>query len=206
MNNIKKRGRGRPRQFDVDEVLDRAQRLFWVRGLSGTSLDNLAAAMDMNRPSLQNAFGNKEAIYRLVLERFVGRMRAEVGTLLFDEPDLRTALRNFYDSAIKVYLASEPALGCLVMCTAPLEASTHPEVQRELRRIISELDGILLARFRQAIAEAQLPPTADCAMAAKVTQGILHSVALRARAGEPRASLRKMAHRAVDMICANSFD
>jgi len=204
MNKNKPGTRGRPRQFDRDEVLDRALQLFWARGLSGTSLDDLSAAMQMKRPSLHNAFGDKESLYRHVLARFVARMRAEAGTLLFDEPDLETALGKFLDGAIKVYCTPEPALGCFVMCTATLEAGTHPEVRRDLKQVIAELDELLAVRFSQAKKAGQLPPGADVRNLAQVMQSILHSVALRSRAGESKASLRKMARGAVKTICGST--
>lgn len=204
MNIKEPKVRGRPRQFDRDEVLDRALELFWARGLSGTSLDELSVAMNMKRPSLQNAFGDKESLYRHVLERFVERMKAQSGALLFNEPDLETALGKFFDAAIKVYCTPEPALGCLVMCTATLEASTHPEVRGDLKQVIAELDELLSARFSQAKEAGQLPPGADVRNLAQVTQSILHSVALRSRAGESKASLRRMTRAAVKMLCANA--
>ena len=39
--------RGRPRSFDAEEVLTRARDVFWAAGFSGSSLDDLGAAMAM---------------------------------------------------------------------------------------------------------------------------------------------------------------
>ena len=66
--------RGRPRQFDEDAALTGAMMVFWEKGLAATSLDDLAQAMGMNRPSIYNAFGNKDAIYRTALARFCGQL------------------------------------------------------------------------------------------------------------------------------------
>ena len=58
------RPRGRPRKFDVSEALENALLVFWTKGFAGASLDELADAMAMKRPSIYNAFGDKQSLYR----------------------------------------------------------------------------------------------------------------------------------------------
>jgi AcrR family transcriptional regulator len=67
---MKVRPIGRPREFDADEALDKALMAFWRRGFEGTSLSDLTEAMGINRPSLYAAFGNKETLFRLALDRY----------------------------------------------------------------------------------------------------------------------------------------
>lgn len=198
----KARSRGRPREFDEDAALHRATRVFWSQGFAATSLDELAGAMQMKRPSIANAFGDKEALYRETLARFGEQLKRELGALLADEPDLRKALTAFYYAALDVYFASEPALGCLVMCTAPVEAVAHPEVRADLERLIRRIDELLADRFARAKADGQLRPDADARASGKLTQAVLHSLAIRARAGASRASLRKLARQAVAALTA----
>ena len=47
--------------------------VFWAKGYEGASLSNLTRAMRINRPSLYAAFGNKEQLFRKVLDRYVKR-------------------------------------------------------------------------------------------------------------------------------------
>jgi TetR/AcrR family transcriptional regulator, copper-responsive repressor len=68
---ITKRSRGRPRGFITEEVLEKVRGVFMAKGFTGASLDELAAAAGLNRPSLYAAFGDKEQLYIATL-RFYG--------------------------------------------------------------------------------------------------------------------------------------
>ncbi len=195
------RRRGRPRKFDEGAVLDRALALFWERGLASPSLDELAAVMGMNRPSIANAFGDKEAVYRTALAKFAAGAAEAMHAGLAAHADLARALTAFYEGALDVYCAGT-GRGCFVMCTAPSAALAHPEVRADLRRIVDEIDAVLIRRFRQAQREGRLPPGRDAKALAQLAQAVLHTLAIRARAGAPRASLRGLARHAVGLLTA----
>src|SRR5260370_16720129 len=72
---------GRPRAFDADVALERAMHVFWAKGYEGAALSDLTQAMRINRPSLYAAFGNKEHLFRKVLDRYASRPLA-----YFDKP------------------------------------------------------------------------------------------------------------------------
>ena len=63
--------RGRPRQFDPDEVLDQLLRVFWEKGFEATSISDLVEATGLNKSSLYNEFGSKDAAYRRALEHYM---------------------------------------------------------------------------------------------------------------------------------------
>jgi len=195
-----KRSRGRPRKFDPEVALQKAMLVFWQRGLSATSLDDLSLAMEMNRPSIYNAFGNKEEIYRLVLAQFCGQLDLGIEQILLAESDIRKGLVKFYDQALDVYCGADPALGCLMMCTAPAEALAHPDIRSDLIALITRVDAQLERRIKDAIREGDLSASLNPRLTAKMVQGVLHSLALRARAGESKSSLKKLARYSVECL------
>jgi AcrR family transcriptional regulator len=73
---------GRPRAFDPDAALERAMHVFWGKGYEGASLSDLTRAMGINRPSLYAAFGDKEQLFRKVLDRYVHGPLAYFGKAL----------------------------------------------------------------------------------------------------------------------------
>lgn len=193
--------RGRPPKYDSGEALDNAVRVFWSKGLSATSLDDLSAAMNMNRPSLYNAFGNKESIYRKAMARFIGQVGEQLDSILFGEPDLNKAMKQFYASALDIYLGGAAPLGCFVTCTATVEAVRYPEVKKDLNQVIDRVDSAIEKRLLKAQKEGNWPQDKDPRNVAKLLHATLQSVALRARSGESRSSLKKMCSSTVDMLC-----
>lgn len=192
--------RGRPRQFDEDEALNSAMLTFWEKGLAATTLDDLAQAMNMNRPSIYNAFGNKDAIYRKSLARFCSQLDNGLREVLDASEELRSGLIAFFDQAIDVYCGNNPPMGCLMICTAPSEALSHPEVGDDLRALIKRLDDEFVRRLKSAQLDGELAEDVQPKLAAQMLQATLQTLALRARAGASRTSLRSLARYAVQTL------
>src|SRR5436190_7853112 len=91
--------RGRPRSFDAEKALECALEVFWRKGYEGTSLPDLTRAMRINRPSLYAAFGNKEALFRKALDRYVQGPAAYVRKSLTESTARAVAERVLRGSA-----------------------------------------------------------------------------------------------------------
>jgi AcrR family transcriptional regulator len=192
--------RGRPPKYDPDEALDNAIRVFWAKGLTAASLDDLSDAMNMNRPSIYNAFGDKESIYRKAMARFVDQLGEQLESILFSEPNLNKAMKLFYSSALDMYFSGDEPLGCFVTCTATVEAARYPEIKKDLKLVIDRVDSAIERRLLKAQEEGHWPQDKEPKNVAKLLHATLQSVAVRARSGEPRASLNRMCSSTVDMF------
>lgn len=65
MDNLKQRGR--PREFDEQEVLLAAMNHFWEHGYDNTSLDDLLKVMNIKKSSFYAAFKSKKELFKKVL-------------------------------------------------------------------------------------------------------------------------------------------
>ena len=196
------RKRGRPVQYDREQALQRATDLFWSAGFAATSLDALSEAMQMTRPSLAGAFGDKEALYLEALRRYRDAGVDALNSTLSGERSLRTELADVLRKSTDIYLASaDAARGCLLIGTASVEAVHRPSVRRVLKESLGAFNAVLEERIRKAITDGELDPKVDAAGLATVTSAIMHSLAVRARAGDTRHALGELSRAAVDLIC-----
>src|SRR5688572_6532546 len=110
------RARGRPRSFDPDDVLDKARAVFWNLGYAATSLDDLAAATGLNRPSLYAAFGDKHALYMAAMERSRREGSGALAAALKLELPLREVLTLIFERTTDIYRRGDAGQrGCFLI-------------------------------------------------------------------------------------------
>jgi AcrR family transcriptional regulator len=194
--------RGRPRAYDPAAALRAATLAFWKRGYAATSLDDLAAATGMNRPSLYAAFGDKHALYMRALGQYWDAGLAAMHESLAVERPLPQALLAVYALALDLYFPPKGRpRGCFGIGTATTEAVEDPAIRALFAAGLRRIDEGFAARLRAARQNGEIARAADPAALALIASAVLHSIALRARAGTPRPALEAMAREAVEMMC-----
>jgi len=183
---------GRPRAFDPDAALEHAMHVFWAKGYEDASLSNLTRAMRINRPSLYAAFGNKEQLFRKVLDRYVDGPLAYFGKALA-AAKARDVIEQILFGAAR--MASDPRLpaGCLMVQGALACGDAAGSVRKEVagRRGASEV--VLRRRLQRAKRQGDLPQDADPAELARYVMTVLQGMAVQGADGATPDQLRRVA-------------
>ena len=183
---------GRPREFDADAALDQAMTLFWRDGYEGTSVNELADAIGVGKPSLYAAFGDKESLYLRALARYGERQRADALAVLDAESDARRAVERFLLGAVDTHLDPDRPAGCMVVAgTAMCDSAVVPERIRQAVREALHAGGTAIeARLARAQREQQIPITVDVAALATYFHTVLAGLSVQAKGHQCRAALR----------------
>lgn len=193
--------RGRPPAYDRDRALAQAGDTFWRSGYAATTLDALGDATGMNRPSLYAAFGDKRALYLASFERYATASIERLAETLADGRPLVEQLQAVYGGALEIYLAEKPVpRGCFLIGTAVSESVDDADIRAALFAALKALDDGFEARFRRARADGEIAKDADPKALALVAGGLLNALAVRARAGESKESLRTMAKTGITLM------
>jgi AcrR family transcriptional regulator len=181
---------GRPRAFDPEVALERAMGVFWAKGYEGASLSHLTRAMRINRPSLYAAFGNKEQLFRKVLDRYMDGPVAYFGKALA-APKARDVVEEILLGTARMADDPRTPAGCLMVQAALAcgDASVRKEVAA--RRAAGE--AALRRRLQRAKREGDLPKNADPAELAHYVMTVVRGMAVQAAGGANRHQLRRVA-------------
>jgi AcrR family transcriptional regulator len=183
--------RGRPREFDVDDALTAALRVFWSKGYEGASMTDLTEAMGVTRPSLYAAFGNKEALFRKALDLYEREKLCYMGQAL-EAPTARGVAERLLRGSLENQTSRDDPRGCLgvissVACGAEADCIRQEVLERG--RIAHEA---LIERMRRAIDEGDFAAPVDAEGITKYLTAILQGMAVQAGAGATREELQRL--------------
>lgn len=178
----------RPREFDECKALDAALRVFWRKGYEGATLDDLTGAMGINRPSLYGAFGNKQALFSRVLERYATGPAGYVATAL-QAATARECAEAILRGAAQLGTCPENPGGCLAVHAALATGEEASGVRQSLVEFRAAGECALRERFERARAEGDLPVDTNVADLARYIATVVRGMAVESASGATRADL-----------------
>jgi AcrR family transcriptional regulator len=170
--------------------------VFWRKGYEGASLTELTKAMGINRPSLYAAFGDKEALFRRVLDRYGEGPTAYLAESL-RQPTARAVAEAMLQGTAAALGNPLNPRGCLVVHGALACGDEAGPIRQELIRRRTAAGNALRRRFRRAQSAGDLSKNLDAAALAQYIMAVTHGMAVQAASGTSRAQLRKVAEMAM---------
>ena len=187
---------GRHREFQLEETLDAALRMFWRKGYEGTSYADLTEATGLERPSLYAAFGNKEALFRRALARYDEQYLGYLPEAL-QKPTSREVAAHLVHKAVELNTRYPDHTGCLGINGVLAGSDDAEPVRQALVEFRVAGQDRLRERFERAQAEGDLPETAKPDALAAFVMTVTQGIAVQAKAGLSRAMLEAVAEQAL---------
>jgi AcrR family transcriptional regulator len=191
--------RGRPRTFDTEKSLDAAMMLFWRHGYEGTSLSALTRAMNINGPSLYNAFGDKESLFNKALDRYLQQKAVYLPTAL-REPTVERVLKKLFEGAIDLAMNPKHPDGCMLVHGALATGPDCQRIQKALAARRTMAEGALRKRFEIARDAGELSPATNVEQLASYLITVIWGMSVQAAGGATREQLESIAQIAVSSV------
>ena len=165
--------------------------MFERDGFEATSVQVLADAMGICKPSLYAAYGNKESLFIAALHRYAASCDARRAALLDAETDGRRAVETMLTDAVAAYTDCRSAGGCLIVAqTAGGSPETQSDAMRDaLADAMNDGRALLRARLQRARCDGDLPAGTDVDTLAAYFATVMAGLSVLARNGGTRDAL-----------------
>ncbi len=199
VTNISKRPRGRPRGFIPDEALDRAVEMFWEHGYEGVDVDRIARAVDVTKPALYRAFGDKPTLLLKAVERYAMTYGAPLMAAFQAEPNIHKAVTAFFESTVNL-AAGDARAGCMMVAAAMGQSERVTEIRAYFAKAMTAAADIFAKRFEQEMKAGRLARAPSANVRGRVLVDLLQGLKLRAATGIAREQLLQDARSYVPLI------
>ncbi|OZG74290.1 TetR family transcriptional regulator [Hahella sp. CCB-MM4] len=178
---------GRSISFDPQEKLYLAMKLFWENGYEATSMQQLVETLGINRFSLYNCYGDKEALFHLALDHYSNTViRRLIDPLLQENADI-TGLIGYLQLLQGAMAGKGGRWGCFVQ-NAGIERGLHDErTQKRVDEWYQQLEALIRNALQRTGEAGQLrggiQPDHAARYIVTVLQGI---IAMRRSSSDPQ--------------------
>ena len=197
--SLTKSTRGRPLQFNHEAALNVALDLFWRHGFEGTSLNDLTAAMGINRPSLYGAFGNKAALFDLCIETYLDHQLAFIDEAV-EKETLSESFDHLFQSQIELMTSGEPNKGCFIVQGILNCAEENIAVKASLIEARKVIEGKLRKRIQVAQMKKEIESGLSPAAFAKTVTTLYTGLSVQAASGATKKELQEVLNLAKKLL------
>ncbi len=190
----------RPKEFNPDDAIEKAMQVFWHKGYEATSMEDLLTAMDLNRGSLYDTFGDKRTLFLKVVDRYCTSFVGPKFTLLDQPGPALPALRRFIGEMVDSGLADPQRRGCLIANTV-MELSPHEkEVASTLRRVLKMVEDTFFNVLARAKQQGELKDEKDPRTLARFLATMLQGNIVMIKAGSTADVVKQTTETALSIL------
>ncbi|MFI5162945.1 MAG: TetR/AcrR family transcriptional regulator [Sphingobacteriales bacterium] len=141
----------RTKDFDEDEVLAKAVRIFWNKGYNGTSMQDLVDGLGISRSSLYDTYGDKHTLFVKALESYKESATSHIYDIVANVTPVKEAIRQLLELTTVDMIGDCDNKGCF-LTNATIEVASH---DKQVSSIICENDQQIENAFYKAIEKGQ---------------------------------------------------
>jgi TetR/AcrR family transcriptional regulator, transcriptional repressor for nem operon len=144
-------------EFDYEEAIERATRLFWAKGYSKTSLRELLKTMRIGESSFYNSVKSKKALYLECLRHYNDTVTRRRSAALLAEPSVKRGIRAFFTMVLDDLDNPRTPRVCLMAGSLSDDVLSERDLKAYVTGEMQALSEALNARLEAAKVARELP-------------------------------------------------
>ncbi|MEL6674839.1 MAG: TetR/AcrR family transcriptional regulator [Bacteroidota bacterium] len=151
----------RAKQFDEEEVLEKAMLLFWKKGYFDTSITDLIDFLGISNASIYHTFGGKKQLFERAFDRYRQKNLGGLQHFLSTQDDVRKGLKGVFEKIITDDSLDEDCKGCFIANTSSELLPTDEQLMQVIRGYRDAVIETFTTFLRKGVASGQISPDKD---------------------------------------------
>ena len=186
----------RPREFDEEQVAEALLQTFWNLGYAATTLPHLSSASGLGPGSLYAAFGNKEAMFGIAIDRY----QAYLTEAFMSDARGLEGIRTLFNKVVSLTVKDPDRRGCLVVNAVPESKALTDITQKKLRNGLGDFRKLIRRRLIEALNNSNLQDDTNLESLTASLASSAVGIRVLGRAGMGRKHLQSIADGLVMLV------
>ena len=191
---------GRPREFDLDQALDKAIGTFSENGYYATSLGKLTTAMEIAEGSLYKAFRDKRGVFLAAFERYIMLRRDRLARELANTRTGRDKVRALLAVYAEYSCGEAGRRGCLVVVSAVDLASSDPEMAKRVAVVLASQERRLVEFIGEGQEDGSISSRVDVAVTARLLLCMVQGMRVLGKTGRSHEEMASLVDSALKLL------
>jgi len=183
----------RKKEFDEDELLEKATNLFWRKGYNATSAQDLVDELKINRSSLYNTYSDKKTLFQKALKKYQEQQTQAMIDMLSKADDPEEAIKQVFDGLVRESNEDTMAKGCFMVNTAVEIAGQDEEIGALVHANNKSVEDALAAIIEKGQKKGQFSTKNTARAYARFLFGSINALRVIARSGADKSALKDVA-------------
>lgn len=191
---------GRPKEFDREEALQKALYTFWEKGYDATTLPVLLESMGINRSSFYNSFGDKQTLFREVINLYYKQTAVKRIAILQKAKSVKQGLWDYFNHNIDVAVAEYNPGGCLLTNAATTLKTIDKQISKEIIQGADRVEQALFSLLEKGQLAGEIASSKDIKAIARLMISVSYGLNIAARVHSDREMLLDMVKAALSTL------
>lgn len=151
----------RQKEFNEDEVLEKAMLLFWEKGYYATSAQNIVDKLGISRSSIYDTFFDKKNLFKRALQKYVRDQSKGLFDMLEQTDNLKETIRNVFIFTAQSAIEEKSSKGCFMINTAIELSFSDSEIKAMVESNFTDVENAFATSIRKAQQAGKFPIEKD---------------------------------------------
>ncbi|GJM30771.1 MAG: TetR family transcriptional regulator [Cyclobacteriaceae bacterium] len=191
---------GRHRTFNEQTVLEKATEVFWSKGYESATTEDLLTAMELNKGSLYNAFGNKKQLFKTVIDHYTAAIFENFSNDIKMNENPLVVLRSFFREVCDPKELTAHMKGCFLGNAVSELASIDGELEQLAINKLNKLEKLFKEALDKAQVQGQLPADMNTGITARYLINIWNGINITRRMYPSKKDLEPILKMSLQML------
>jgi TetR/AcrR family transcriptional repressor of nem operon len=173
----------RTKDFNEDEVLDKALAIFWQKGYNGTSMQELVDGLGISRSSMYDTYTDKYTLFTKSLERYREKTAAEMMHLISEGSSAKAGIKKMLQSVVNESVCDKSPRGCFIVNTCVESAPHDKAIAKILQQNMQDAEEVFYLAIKKGQESGEIPGRNDARALARFIINTINGIRVTAKAG-----------------------